>query len=180
MLIDAVVIGLSLLGLAFFATGWLPAGRTAEPAPPPAPVAPLLEPAAAEPWEPQEDDGDAEVRDHEPEIIDMRDPDDVITLDFPERPAHHLHLVSGSACAEIDAGTARSAWIDVYLSRLAHLGEAQLDGDGEYAPGKAAHVIRIDLGSQITAPDGTVTGAVNDEPEIFFDRVVASQVAYAI
>lgn len=116
----------------------------------------------------------------EAEIVELHDADDVLTLEFDEDKGAHLHVVYGEAEAEVEAGRAQSAWLDVYLSRSDWLGPHDLDSSGEYRPSLARHVIRVDLGSCVTAPDGTRTGHINEDPEIFFDREVATENQYRV
>lgn len=116
----------------------------------------------------------------EVEVVDLSDPEDVCALEFPEDPTGHLHLLHGRAEAQLDAGLTRTAWLDVYLSRSDWLDRRDLDTGGEFPDTLATHVLRIDLGRTVTAPDGTVTGAINEDPELYFDRDIASEIEFSV
>ncbi|QQA42073.1 hypothetical protein [Pelagovum pacificum] len=198
MLINGVLFAFFLAALAFFFHGRfmvnrgavaaegldMPAPTEPPPAPPVAePVASVVAPAIVEDHhEPLDLDIAISLDDELPEveIIELHHCDDVLTLEFAEEPNAHLHVVNGSASAAVDHGTAQSSWLDVYLSRAEWLDVQDLDSSGEYPPGLATHVIRIDLGSSLTRSDGTVTGKINDNPEIFFDREVASETEFTV
>ncbi|WP_143535610.1 hypothetical protein [Roseisalinus antarcticus] len=116
----------------------------------------------------------------EVETVELQMPDDVLTLEFEEDPMGHLHLVHGRASAEVEGGQAQSAWLDVYLSRADWLGLHDLDSNGEFRPRDATHVLRINLGSLLARPDGSVVGALNEDPEIYFDREIASETEFTV
>lgn len=115
---------------------------------------------------------------HEFEIIELGEGDDVLSLEFTEDRSSHLHLVHGRARAEVDGRAMRTAWMDVYLSRSAVLSRRDLDESGEYPPGRATHVLRIDLGSVRTTADGLTTGEINESPDLVFDRDIATEVSF--
>ncbi|ROU03535.1 hypothetical protein EAT49_04350 [Histidinibacterium lentulum] len=116
----------------------------------------------------------------EVEVVDLSDPEEVLALEFAEDPTGHLHLLHGRAEAEIEDGIARTAWLDVYLSRSDWLDRRDLDAAGEFPETLASHLLRIDLGRTVTRPDGTVTGAINEDPELYFDREIASEIDFSV
>jgi len=116
----------------------------------------------------------------EVEVVDLSDPEDVLTLEFAEDPTGHLHLLHGRAEAEIEDGLARTAWLDVYLSRSDWLDRGDLDAAGEFPETLASHLLRIDLGRTVTRPNGTVTGAINEDPDLYFDREIASEIEFSV
>jgi hypothetical protein len=114
------------------------------------------------------------------EVVDLSDPEEVLALEFAGHPAGHLHLLHGRAEATVEEGLVRTAWLDVYVSPCARLDRSDLDEAGEFPETVAIHVLRIDLGRSRTAPDGTVSGRINDDPELYFDREVASEIEFSV
>lgn len=115
---------------------------------------------------------------HEFEIIELREGDDVLSLEFTEDRSSHLHLVHGRARAEVDGKAMKTAWLDVYLSGLRDLSHRNLDESGEYPPTRATHVLRVDLGSVRTTADGLTAGEINETPDLVFDRAVATETRF--
>ncbi|KAA9008271.1 hypothetical protein [Histidinibacterium aquaticum] len=116
----------------------------------------------------------------EAEVVSLLDPRDVLSLEFADHPSGRLHVVHGSARAQLDTGIASSAWIDVYLSDRDRLTAEDVGRSGEIRADLATHILRIDLGKRHEKRDGTVEGAINEEPEIYFDREVASEIDHAV
>lgn len=156
--------------------------RSVLPAPEPVD---LPEPPRTDPWTEtapvhrleleigQDEDGH-----HEFEIIELREGDDVLSLEFTEDRYSHLHLVHGRAQAEIEGRAVRSAWLDVYLSGTAVLARRELDESGEFPPERATHVLRVDLGTTHTTADGLTAGEINERPDLVFDREIATETSF--
>ena len=148
----------------------LPETRRAGPARAPAPRRPSPPVHRLELEIGQDEDGH-----HEFEIIELREGDDVLSLEFTEDTSSHLHLVHGRATADVDGKAMKTAWLDVYLSRAKTLSHQDLDESGEYPPERATHVLRVDLGCIRTTADGLTAGEINDAPDLIFDRKVETE-----